>query len=71
VAADWVLFQYREGSFPPSISEWKLDLLSCQFPPGREGKCGMLDSSIPHPDICINSWGWSPDSDARAFIRLA
>lgn len=35
---------------------------------GRAGEDGMLDPSIPHLDICINSWRWSQDSDARAFL---
>lgn len=71
MAVDWVLFQKVEGSFPPSILESGLGLLNCHLPPwaGR-GRC-MFDSSIPHPDVCINSWGWSQDSDTRAFIRLA
>lgn len=37
---------------------------------GREGKVVSL-TPIPHPAICINSWGESQDSDVRAFIRLA
>lgn len=66
MAVDRVLFQ-REGSFPPSILEWELGLLSCLGRERAEG--GMLDSSIPHPDVCTNSWrvvpglkqGLSPD----------
>lgn len=71
MAVDWVLFQ-REESFPPSILEWELGLLSCHLPPlGREGKVVCL--TLPYHTVlfALTSGGWSQDSDTRAFTRLA